>query len=95
MKHLLVIDDEPGHRLMIRAVMEDAGWQVSEAGSGEEGTELFKHGAKTANVVLVDMKMPGMDGLQLLAKIRENGYDVDVIIVSAANDKDKLSWRCV
>ena len=40
-KHLLIIDDEPGHRLMVRAVMEDDGWQVSEAGSGEEGVRLF------------------------------------------------------
>ncbi len=83
MKHLLVIDDEPGHRLMIRAVMEDAGWQVSEAGSGEEGTELFKHGAKTANVVLVDMKMPGMDGQTTLTKLHQIRPEVPVILLTA------------
>ena len=41
-------------------------------------------------LVILDIFMPGMDGLQLLAKIREQEYDVDVIIVSAANDKDKI-----
>jgi CitB family two-component system response regulator MalR len=49
---------------------------------------------KEYNLVILDIFMPGMDGLQLLAKIREQEYDVDVIIVSAANDKDKIKQHC-
>ena len=41
-------------------------------------------------LLILDIFMPTMDGLQLLGKIREHGFDVDVIIVSAANDKDKI-----
>ena len=40
MKSLLVIDDEPGHRLMVRAVLEDDGWRVFEAASGEEAQDF-------------------------------------------------------
>lgn len=43
MKKILVIDDEPGHRLMVRAVLEDAGWQVTEAGSAEAALRLLEN----------------------------------------------------
>ena len=45
---------------------------------------------KSYDLLILDIFMPTMDGLQLLSKIREHGYDLDVIIVSAANDKDKI-----
>jgi len=85
MKKLLVIDDEPGHRLMVRAVMEDAGWAVSEAASAEEGLKLLRacEGAKCPSVVLLDMKMPGMDGMQALAGIREIAPALPVVMLTA------------
>ncbi|MBI4805502.1 MAG: sigma-54-dependent Fis family transcriptional regulator [Desulfovibrio sp.] len=85
MKKLLVIDDEPGHRLMVRAVMEDAGWSVSEAASAEEGLRLLRAcaGANCPSVVLLDMKMPGMDGMQALAGIREISPALPVVMLTA------------
>lgn len=83
MKTLLVIDDEPGHRLMVRVVLEDAGWQVFEAASGEEGVELFAKNRQFAQVALVDMKMPGMDGQTALARLHELQPDLPVILLTA------------
>lgn len=83
MKTLLVIDDEPGHRLMVRAVLEDAGWQVFEAGSGEDAVELFAKNRQFANVVLVDMKMPGMDGQETLTRLHELQPGLPVILLTA------------
>ncbi len=83
MKSLLIIDDEPGHRLMVRAVMEDAGWTVHEATSGEEGLSFFAAGTVDVNVVLVDMKMPGMDGQTTLAKLHEINPHLPVILLTA------------
>ncbi len=83
MKNLLVIDDEPGHRLMVRAVMEDAGWLVLEAGSAEEGLELLKDGSVGAQVVLLDMRMPGMDGKAALARIKADFPALPVILLTA------------
>jgi two-component system NtrC family response regulator len=80
-KHLLVIDDEPGHRLMVRAVMEDVGWHVVEAGSGEEGLELLVH--EQVHVVLLDMRMPGMDGQETLARILEIQPGLPVVMLTA------------
>lgn len=81
MKRLLVIDDEPGHRLMVRAVMEDAGWQVEEAGSGEEGLDFLRQ--DKVHVVLLDMRMPGMDGQEALARILELHPALPVIMLTA------------
>ncbi len=81
MKRLLVIDDEPGHRLMVRAVMEDSGWTVEEAGSGEEGLEHLAQ--DRVNVVLLDMRMPGMDGQETLARIQEMYPGLPVVMLTA------------
>ena len=83
MKKLLVIDDEPGHRLMVRAVLEDAGWQVADAASGEEGVALFSSTSGDADVALVDMKMPGINGQQTLKKLQEIRPGLPVILLTA------------
>ena len=64
---VLVVDDEPAHRLMVRAVLEDEGWTVADAASGDKALALL---TKTQpHVALVDMKMPGMDGLTLMREL--------------------------
>ncbi len=85
MKSLLVIDDEPGHRLMVRAVMEDAGWSVSEASSAEAGLRLLREcpDGGCPSVVLLDMRMPGMDGMQALAAIQDMGVNSPVVMLTA------------
>ncbi|ABB38482.1 two component, sigma54 specific, transcriptional regulator, Fis family [Oleidesulfovibrio alaskensis G20] len=80
-KRLLVIDDEPGHRLMVRAVMEDNGWQVFEAASGEDGLSFL--GTDSVHVVLLDMRMPGMDGKETLARILDINPQLPVVMLTA------------
>ncbi len=82
-KKLLVIDDEPGHRLMVRAVMEDAGWKVEEAESGREALELFRLDPERADVALLDMRMPGLDGTAVLAALHEIKADFPVVMLTA------------
>ncbi|GAB6037429.1 sigma-54 dependent transcriptional regulator [Fundidesulfovibrio butyratiphilus] len=83
--HLLVIDDEAGHRLMVRAVMEDAGWRVSEAASAEAALDFVRQAsaADLPNVALLDMRMPGMDGLEALAALRELAPGMPVVMLTA------------
>ena len=83
MKSLLVIDDEPGHRLMVRAVLEDADWQVFEASSGEEALEFFTSQGHSAHVALVDMNMPGMDGQTTLTRLHQIHPGLPVILLTA------------
>ncbi len=78
---VLVVDDEPGHRLMVRAVLEDIGWNVAEAASGEKALALLDSVAP--HVALVDMKMPGMDGLTLLRELHARMPDLPVVLLTA------------
>ncbi|XPV76803.1 MAG: sigma-54-dependent transcriptional regulator [Desulfovibrio sp.] len=86
---VLVIDDEPAHRLMVRAVLEDSGWQVTEADCGENGLKHLAESYATAgratmpHVVLVDMKMPGMNGLDVLREVTSRYDNLPVILLTA------------
>lgn len=90
MINVLVVEDDP----MVAQLHEHylgqiKGFELCDiAGNGDEALELLA--TNSYDLLILDVFMPSMDGLQLLAKIREAGYDVDVIIVSAANDKDKI-----
>lgn len=77
---ILIIDDEESIRFSLRGVIEDEGHEVIEAGSGEQGLEMLEsHGP---DLVFLDIWLPGMDGLRVLDKVRENHGDVPVIMIS-------------
>jgi len=79
---LLVVDDEPHIRQMMRLTLEAAGYEVDEAATGEEGLAKFDAG-QTHAAVLLDQKMPGMDGLETLRQMKQRVPDSCVIMVTA------------
>jgi DNA-binding response OmpR family regulator len=81
-KRVLVIDDEDNIRRMLRLTLEAAGYEVGEANDGVPGLKLFGDGT-TWDVVLLDQKMPGMDGLETLRHIKERSAVARVIMVTA------------
>jgi two-component system response regulator (stage 0 sporulation protein F) len=78
---ILVVDDEEGARDLFNTILIDEGYDVSLANGGEEALDLFKN--NPFNLVITDIKMPVMDGLQLLQEIRKLGSKTDVIMVTA------------
>jgi len=81
---LLIVDDEPDLRWVLRGLFEDEGFAVREAGCGEEALRLFE--AEAPDVVLSDMRMPRMAGIELLRAVRARTPDVPVILLSAVED---------
>ena len=79
---LLIIDDEPHIRQMMRFTLEAAGYEVDEAADGQAGLDRFGDGAGYDAVVL-DQKMPGLDGLETLQQIKERAPDACVLMVTA------------
>jgi sigma-B regulation protein RsbU (phosphoserine phosphatase) len=77
---VLTVDDEAGIRRNLSAYLEDCGYRTLEASNGHEGLEVF--GRERPDVVLCDLRMPGMDGLEVLARIREESPETPVIVVS-------------
>ena len=78
---ILVVDDEEGARELFSTILTDEGYEVTLANDGEEALALFKN--TPFNLVITDIKMPVMDGLQLLQEIRKIGSKTDVIMVTA------------
>ncbi|MEW5723054.1 MAG: sigma-54 dependent transcriptional regulator, partial [Thermodesulfobacteriota bacterium] len=87
---LLVVDDEPAHRLMLKAHLEQAGFQVIEAASGEETLDLLlgPERDRPPDLMLLDLRMPGLDGLEVLERLRKAGLSVPVIIMTAYSSID-------
>jgi DNA-binding response OmpR family regulator len=81
-KRVLIIDDEENIRRVIRLALETAGYEVGEASDGERGLEAYQDGS-TWDAVLLDQKMPGMDGLETLRHIKERRPAARIIMVTA------------
>jgi len=83
---IMVVDDE---KLIVRLLsmsLQSDGYETVKAYNGEEGLALFKK--ETPDIVITDIKMPGMDGLELLKKIKEHDPNTEVIIVTGHGDID-------
>lgn len=80
---ILSVEDDERIRQAVKLALEDEGWTVDEAGSGEEAIELFTR--QPAEVVLIDIMLPGIDGFELCRTIRRTS-DVPVVMVTARND---------
>jgi DNA-binding NtrC family response regulator len=78
---ILVVDDEDLVRYSIRQKLENENFTVVEAADGEEATKLFAD--CSLDMILLDYKLPDTDGLQILRKIRDDGEDIPVIMVTA------------
>jgi len=83
-RKILVIDDEVYVRDSVIGFLEDFGFEVFEAGNGQEGIDAFE--AQQPDLILCDLRMPVMDGLEVLAKVKEKGGGTPIIIVSGAGN---------
>lgn len=81
-KRILIIDDEERIRRMMRLTLEAAGYDVGEAYDGPEGLRVYGDGAAW-DVVVLDQRMPGMDGLQTLQRIRDVNAGARIVMATA------------
>ena len=80
MPSILIVDDEPGVRSALGGVLRDEGYEVDAVDSGEACLDRLAR--QTYDVVVLDIWLPGMDGLATLARMRERQIDVQVVIIS-------------
>ena len=87
METILIVDDEKNYLLVLSAVLEDEGYEVLTALSGLEALEIHK--TSDLDLILTDMKMPGMSGIELLENIKAIDPDLPVIMMTAHGTVDK------
>jgi len=84
--HVLVVDDDASMRKVLGALLENAGWTTTRAATGEEALDLVR--AADPDVVISDLKMPGMDGLELLGQLRSSYPEIPVVLITAHGSVD-------
>ena len=77
---ILIVDDEPGVRAALSGVLRDEGYTVESVSTGEECLERVTRGA--FDLIVLDVWLPGMDGLATLARLRERQVDAQVVLIS-------------
>ncbi len=80
MPDILIIEDEKAIRKTLSEILSFEGYKIDEAGDGEEGLKKFKE--KNYDMVLCDIKMPKMDGIEFLQKATESNADIPIIMIS-------------
>lgn len=83
---VFVVDDDPGFRRMLVDALDDKGFEVECAASAEEGLDVLKQ--NSFDFILMDVKLPGMTGIEALDAVREADHGADVIIMTAYSEKD-------
>src|SRR3989339_532783 len=79
---ILLVDDEEGIRRNMKAMLEDSGHQVVTAADGVEALQIFSAGPASFTLIISDMSMPAMTGLQLIKECRKHRPDILAIISS-------------
>jgi two-component system NtrC family sensor kinase len=83
---VLLVDDEEGIRKVVSIALKDAGYEVWTAENGEQGLDLFRR--QQPPLVLTDIKMPGIDGIEVLRRIKELETDSEVIIITGHGEME-------
>ncbi len=86
---ILIVDDDPAIRMLYKEELEDEGYSVVVASSGEEALQLFD--SESPDIVTLDILMPGMDGIQVLRHMKEKNPKLPIIMSTAYDYRDDFS----
>lgn len=87
MYSILVVDDEPNYLIVLSELLKDEGFEVFTASSGVEGLKIIED--VDLDVVITDMQMPGMNGLEFLIEVKKRVPDLPVVVITAFAEVDK------
>ena len=87
MDTILIVDDEKNYLLVLSAFLSGEGYETLTASSGTEGLEILE--TTDLDLVLTDMKMPGMDGIEFLKEIKKKNRDLPVVMMTAHGTVEK------
>ncbi|ODS32266.1 MAG: two-component response regulator [Candidatus Scalindua rubra] len=86
MNKILIIDDEVRAVMFLKRILERKGYEVITSFNGEKALEVIKY--EKLDIILLDIRMPGIDGIEVLRRVRKFCKNVGIIMVTAINDKE-------
>jgi two-component system KDP operon response regulator KdpE len=84
-QRILVVDDEPPIRRFLRTSLSSQGYQVIEAEDGPSAREILRQ--NTADVLVLDLGLPGLDGFEIIKQLRDSGSTLPIIVLSSRTDE--------
>lgn len=88
-KKVLIVDDQNGIRILLMEVFSSEGYKTYQAANGKLALEIVRN--ESPDLVLLDMKIPGMDGLEILRHIKEVNPEIKVIMMTAYGELDMIN----
>ncbi|MFC7391881.1 response regulator [Scopulibacillus cellulosilyticus] len=85
---ILIVDDQFGIRILLNEIFQKEGYKTFTAGNGIQALDIVEK--EEPELVILDMKIPGMDGLEILKRIKEKNSQVKVIIMTAYGELDMI-----
>ncbi|QWV92787.1 response regulator [Geomonas oryzisoli] len=89
---MLLVDDDQKYRRLVGSIIADSGFEVSQAGDAEEALAALAD--KRFTLMLTDLQMPGLDGLELAALAQRLDPDMEIVLVSAAVSTEVQARAC-
>ncbi|WP_059104162.1 response regulator [Shouchella shacheensis] len=86
---VLIVDDQYGIRVLLNEVLQKDGYVLYQAANGEEALEVQE--SEKISMVLLDMKIPGMDGIEILKRMKQNDPDIKVIMMTAYGELNLIN----
>lgn len=86
--NILIVDDQFGIRVLLTEVLQKEGYETFQAANGPQALSLAAN--HEIDLVLLDMKIPGMDGIEILKKLKEDALKAKVIIMTAYGELDMI-----
>ncbi|WP_338450244.1 response regulator [Niallia oryzisoli] len=87
-KKILIVDDQFGIRILLNEVLQKEGYDTYQAANGLQALEIVKD--NVPDLVLLDMKIPGMDGIEILKRMKEMVPDIKVVLMTAYGELDMI-----
>ena len=87
---ILLVDDEKAIRLSLGEYLRLNGYEVTEVGSGAAAVEFLQARHKEIGLVLLDISMPGMSGIDLVTAMDQEGWDIPTLLLSAHDEQEAL-----
>lgn len=88
MRKILIVDDQPGIRLLLNEVFKKEGYTPHLAANGMEALKIFEQ--EPIDCVLLDMKIPGMNGIEILGHLKAKNEKIPVIMMTAYGEQDLI-----
>jgi two-component system response regulator (stage 0 sporulation protein F) len=85
---ILIVDDQYGIRILLNEIFQKEGYQTFQAANGVQALSIVAK--ETPDLMILDMKIPGMDGLEILRRVKKTNPEINVIIMTAYGELDMI-----